>query len=861
MKPVYLEFCGINSFSERAEIDFRSLLDGGIFGIFGDTGSGKSTILDCIHLALYGRIERSSGSECIHYALDSAYVVFEFEITRDGCRHTYRVRRERRRKNNGSKAWLYEILDGKELALAEGTRDVDDAVEKIVGLTFADFKTCIALPQGDFATLVKATPSDRVKLVSRLFDLEKYGEKLFKATSERFFNAETQVNLLKAKMEQYDSVSDEILAQKRASVKVLEGERDTAEKHLTLAQEKYDSVKTLQKAKEEYDKLCRDFALLQTRYPQMEEKRKLVGRIPQAKTVVKTGKTLSDLRKDMQTTNVALNLDKDKEERFLFEWENAKKKQAESGFEDEITAVKIKLDKVQNAQKDILAEENAQKQYDDSLKEYRKLQKETPYRNFEEEKEKIEKEISALGEDESLTEYLKHNFKDLLLADAYGVFRADLRILGEKYPETEEDINRLLQKYTLRESDGVLDFAQAQLAFKEIERRRKALKTELEKVEKAKRAYDENESKKKSIAEQGKIYHETLLSIQERTKEVKLLGSETDLKSKLSALENAKKSLDERVEKAQKDLQKTQADIQTKTALLQSGKERETQLLAEIESLLVETGFASLEEAVALYKQYPDENALKAECEKFFNDYTLLQSKISETDEKAFADFDENALRIAQEEKTNAQILRDEKQKELAVAEKEILRLESDLEKCRAFEKELKEKEKEKNLCEELRNLLKGNKFLEFIASEYLQEVCVYASQTLSSLTSGRYFLRYDKEFCVGDNLDGGNLRAVKTLSGGETFLVSLSLALSLGTAICQKSLRPIEFFFLDEGFGTLDDKLVDTVMDVLGKLKSRSLSVGLISHVEELKRRIDNKILVTGANESHGSTLRIERF
>ena len=50
MKPVSLEFCGINSFSEKAEIDFRTLLEFGIFGIFGDTGSGKSTILDCICL-------------------------------------------------------------------------------------------------------------------------------------------------------------------------------------------------------------------------------------------------------------------------------------------------------------------------------------------------------------------------------------------------------------------------------------------------------------------------------------------------------------------------------------------------------------------------------------------------------------------------------------------------------------------------------------------------------------------------------------------------------------------------------------------------------------------------------------------
>ena len=122
MKPIYLEFCGVNSFSEKAQIDFRSLLSGGLFGVFGDTGSGKSTILDCIHLALYGKMERSSGSEYIHHSADSAYVIFDFEITVDGKTGLYRVHRERRRKNNTAKAFLYQYDgDGQLLALEDGT--------------------------------------------------------------------------------------------------------------------------------------------------------------------------------------------------------------------------------------------------------------------------------------------------------------------------------------------------------------------------------------------------------------------------------------------------------------------------------------------------------------------------------------------------------------------------------------------------------------------------------------------------------------------------------------------------------------------------------------------------------------------
>lgn len=162
-------------------------------------------------------------------------------------------------------------------------------------------------------------------------------------------------------------------------------------------------------------------------------------------------------------------------------------------------------------------------------------------------------------------------------------------------------------------------------------------------------------------------------------------------------------------------------------------------------------------------------------------------------------------------------------------------------------------------MLERLKKLLEGNKFMEYVAEEYLQTVALNASERLLTLTDGRYFLRYEGGFFVGDNFNGGAFRAVSTLSGGETFLVSLSLALSLSAEICARSLRPAEFFFLDEGFGTLDEKLVDTVMDSLEKLRSEKLAIGIISHVEELKHRIDRKITVIRATEKHGSQIRTE--
>ena len=179
--------------------------------------------------------------------------------------------------------------------------------------------------------------------------------------------------------------------------------------------------------------------------------------------------------------------------------------------------------------------------------------------------------------------------------------------------------------------------------------------------------------------------------------------------------------------------------------------------------------------------------------------------------------------------------------------------------KKRALEEEAKKASRRAEIAERLKKLLEGNRFMDFVAEEYLQNVAENASGRLLSLTDGRYFLRYEggnSGFVVGDNLNGGKVRGVYTLSGGETFLVSLSLALSLSAEICLRSLRPIEFFFLDEGFGTLDEHLVDTVMDSLERLKGEHFSIGIISHVEELKHRIEKKLIVKKATETHGSQI-----
>lgn len=864
MKPIYLEFCGINSFSEKTQIDFRALLSGGVFGIFGDTGSGKSTILDCIHLALYGVIERASRSmnDCIHHGADSAYVVFDFELTADGVRRAYRVRRERKRKNGATKAFLYELqADGGLLALAEGTRDVDERLQQIIGLSFDDFKMCIALPQGDFAALVKAPTSERVKLVSRLFDLEKYGERLSKTINEKYYKAEEEVNLLKAKMEQNEEGRDEFIAQKRAEIEMQKGLLAQAEIACAKADAVYEKAAALQKEKERFDGLKKELETLSLQLPQMEQKRKEVERLPFAKIVKSRADGVENNAADRKAAEQALASVRARAQVAERTFSEAKARLEKENFDEEILAISLKLDKAKNAEADVKAAAEAQRLLQDCRTQYKALLKKCPEEPFAEKKAEFEKALEKLGEDDNLLDYLKHNFKEILSADTYAEIRKDLHVLSVRYPQLQPDLAALIEKYTPKtDGDTALDIAQINLAFKKTEQRRKELKAELDALEKRKREFEANETQKRLLSEQGKVYLQAFKAAEDKITLVKDLGSADALAEELKRKQKEKEIAQKAVETAQAEVNALVAEREKYNGQITTYIRMESTLAQELQAALTDSGFANAAEAKALLVRLGDEERAKTACKSFFERFERAKGNYEETDATKFANYEEGAAERARAEKQAAQTAKDDCNKNLAASETELKRLLALRKKYAAFEKELLEKEKTKKLCDELRALVRSNRFLEFIASEYLQDICVSASKTLLSLTGGRYFLKYEKDFKVGDNLDGGNLRAVKTLSGGETFLVSLSLALSLSGAICQKSLRPIEFFFLDEGFGTLDGKLVDTVMDVLGRL-SKEFSVGLISHVEELKHRIDNKILVTGATETHGSRVQLVRF
>uniref|UniRef100_UPI0026088053 SbcC/MukB-like Walker B domain-containing protein n=2 Tax=Clostridium TaxID=1485 RepID=UPI0026088053 len=186
----------------------------------------------------------------------------------------------------------------------------------------------------------------------------------------------------------------------------------------------------------------------------------------------------------------------------------------------------------------------------------------------------------------------------------------------------------------------------------------------------------------------------------------------------------------------------------------------------------------------------------------------------------------------------------------LADMERKIQEIKTLLTKKKSVEHKL-------SLLRELDTLIQGNKFVEYVAMKQLKYISMEASKRLKEITRGRYALELDANgaFIMRDDFNGGIRRETNTLSGGETFLTSLCLALALSSQIQLKGSAPLEFFFLDEGFGTLDTDLLDVVMNSLEKLHSSTLSVGIISHVEELRNRVPVKLIVTPAQQGQGGS------
>jgi exonuclease SbcC len=147
-----------------------------------------------------------------------------------------------------------------------------------------------------------------------------------------------------------------------------------------------------------------------------------------------------------------------------------------------------------------------------------------------------------------------------------------------------------------------------------------------------------------------------------------------------------------------------------------------------------------------------------------------------------------------------------------------------------------------------MRSLFKGNNFVNFASSVHLQNICRNGNQRFLNLTRHQLELEVnaDNQFMVRDRMNDGKLRSIDTLSGGQMFQASLSLALALADNIQSLTQAKQNFFFLDEGFGSLDKDSLQIVFETLKALRKENRIVGVISHVEDMQMEIDCHLTVS---------------
>lgn len=368
-----------------------------------------------------------------------------------------------------------------------------------------------------------------------------------------------------------------------------------------------------------------------------------------------------------------------------------------------------------------------------------------------------------------------------------------------------------------------------------------------------------------SIEEKSKSKEEKATSIVSRVGEV------DDLEGLLKSIEESKAEIENTFKSADKEKEEIDKSYQLNKEMLIKVSSEVHNLANRIISDKEKLG-NSLEEEGFENSQYVKENIMSKEditkVKEKIDKYNLDLSKTMGAIESVLKKINNREL----DEEVWIKIQENKKQKEEAISElnKINIKIEEELkfirEKLEQLQGLLKKRDKlahKLGLLEDLQKLFKGKKFVEFVATTRLKYVSVEASKRLKEITNGSYGLEADDngKFIIRDYKNGGSARDASTLSGGEVFLASLALALALSAEIQLKGTAQLELFFLDEGFGTLDDNLLEVVMGSLEKIHNEKLKVGIISHVESIKNRVPVKLMITPAESGRGgSKVKIER-
>ena len=897
MRPISLKIKGINSFCEEQTINFEKLTKDGAFGIVGDTGSGKSTVLDAMTIALYGNLSRDT-NEFINKECDTAFVMLDFCVSEGENEIFYRA--ERAFKRTGSKectAVTARLSKGKEnpQIIADKTKEMNKAVEKIIGLSFGDFTRTVVLPQGKFSEFLNLRGAERRSMLERIFDLEKYGSLLAQKLKSEKAEVNGQLNSVNSKIEVYGDISEEIYIQKEKELKFSREELEKISEELASVKKKAEEtenifsiinkikeceseLKEIENGKKSIDdfaeKIGMDFPdgeklseavssfkraveITEENEKTKLEQKKIYDRLNNEK---KLNETLESRKKDISVRKTKAAEEVERAVKIKELLANERREDIDElikggdRLKEKIEAVHAAKDNFNNSRKLYMEINAVTEQIEAENKKVQNLN--DSLQNAESKRTRLNEEIEKA---EKAGEYIRERNMAAILAEKLESGKKCPVCGSTEHPEIAKSIEKELMDSC--EKELMVLKKKTEEADREINK----IKSEISAS--AKLISVKNADRDLKIKETGGISLKELRdaydkAVSEYTKEEKL--SEERKKAGEKERKYAEAEKNERLARATLDKvyeeeKKNDKEIfEIISQIKVSEKEVEniqSIYLKNIEEIKRLTGGMSphglLEEAekvLELAKTYSRRKNLAEDNMKKYNDE--LSGRYTNESELV------ELHRILKE----TELRKDEKSNEAAVREKELEQIKENIATVKELRKTQKEVQKKSDMLTELSKLTEGNRFVEYMAENQLEYIAEDASVRLKNISGGRYALElFDGEFIIRDDFCGGIRRKPSTLSGGETFLTSFSLALALSSRIQMKNSASLNFFFLDEGFGTLDKNTIDVVMKSLERLSGGGMSVGIITHVEEVKERLPVRLVVEAAVPGeHGSRVSI---
>lgn len=875
MKPISITIEGIKSFYNKTEINFDF---NGLFCICGDTGSGKTTILDCIILALYGKVKSGNNlADYINLRKDKGTVDLVFEATVDKTVQRYQVTRTISSNGTVSKAKLVNLTTGE--VIAEQALKVNEELMAITELSVGDFTQVVVLQQGEFAKFLTSAKSDRSITVGNLFKLNKY-RKLGPKISEKKNEAKIKLDANESALLEVESVTVDKIAEQEKELK-----RD--KKSVTEVRNRVDElnakVAALGKLKIEYDeavaakeelkkqkeravmlekalkdvkeKLVGEQANQQRIHDSITTVSEILGRLQGLKGLIDEAKAhgakVTELRHAYVKVSDEYKKSVEEKEKAKVEYDESKKAYDESvallkehvastGYKDKVYKIKNAYDMAKFEQSRFATDIDAeQKRLVDRTESSKNL---LAAKLLAEEKMRVADEALASArqkEQENIMQKAAESLKNSLKE-------------GDVCPVCGSVVDKI-EHFTLQESD----VAAKQKDYEDA--CRNASKAAIA----AAGAAEQKSQSEKTLRELGLKFAAAEQLVNERLKEfpdvvvadkiIERIDTVMSLSNKLETLQEVVTAKTQNCELIKNNLDsikeqgKVEANEQKRleeTVIAQAGGDAEKQIKK-----------AEEQNAILIAQKEKSEKAINAYIEQsgiVNSDLAQTNSAIIRLESVKIPIYDAVEAENAAKELSNANELKETLIAACARRESEIAAMKGQHEKKMQLREEHAKLLSSYDVYSELYKLLSGEKFVNYIAEEYILGFTEQASAILMRVTNGKYELEYkDGDYYVTDFINGGSRKAV-TLSGGETFLASLALAIAISREIARY--KTYEFFFLDEGFGTLDERSLNLVTEALTTLSSDTM-VGVVTHRSELTDRIFSKLEVEFSEE--GSTVK----